>query len=182
MKIFGFGLAGLVVILVVWVVIFNNGMVDLQEQIEAKNKDNQQIYSSINIKIEQSGLVASEYSDKVIRAIETAIGDRYGDGGAKGAMLWLKEHNPEIKPEVYTKIQQIVESEFTRFEANQTTLLEFCRIYKAKIRKFPGNMLAGVLGFSKSDIEPFMTVLTTAIAQGAFKTGTMVAPNTFGKK
>jgi len=168
-----------VAIIAIWCIVFNNSMVSLQEQIEAKNKDNQQIYSSIRIKIEQSGLVANQYSDQVVRAIESAIGNRYGGGGAKGAMLWIKEQNPEINPATFTKVQQVVESEFTKFEANQTTLLDLGRVYKTKIRRFPNSMVAGLFGFKKSDIEPFMTVLTTQEAQRDFSTGTMTAPDTF---
>jgi hypothetical protein len=174
--------AGVIAFVIISLITFNNSIVTLQEQIEAKHTDNKQVYSSIRIKIEQAGLVANTYSDQVVRAIETAIGSRYGDGGAKGAMLWIKEQNPEIDPATYTKLQQIIESEFTRFESNQTTLLDLGRVYKTKIRKFPGSFLASILGYSKEDMDKYLTVLTTKEAQEDFDTGNMTAPNTFGTK
>ena len=170
----------LVAIAIIWAVSFNNSMINLQEKIEAKHKDNLQVYSSIRIKIEQAGLVANTYSDQVVRAIEVAIGKRYGGGGTKGAMIWIKEQNPTIDSATYTKVQQVIEAEFTRFEANQTTLLDIGRIYKAKLRKFPGNLLVGILGFSTGDIEPYLTVLTSTEAKRDYESGTMTAPNTFG--
>lgn len=173
---------GCLVLAIIWLFTLNNSMVTLREQIETKAKDNQQIYSAIRIKIEQSGLVVNTYSDQVIRGIEAAIGGRYGNGGAKGAMLWVKEQNPQIDPVVYTKLQQIIEAEFSKFEANQTTLLDLGRIYKTKAQKLPGSIFVGILGFSKEDVDKYMTVLTTKEAKEDFATGTMTAPNTFGKK
>ncbi len=168
------------VLLAILVFNYNNSMISLQEQIIAKSEDNQQVYSSIRVKIEQAGLVANTYSDQVVRGIEAAIGTRYGGGGAKGAMLWIQEQNPEIKPEVFTKIQQIVDIEFSRFESNQTTLIDLGRIYKTKLRKFPGVIFASILGYSSEDITNYMTVLKTADAKRDFSTGTMTSPDTFG--
>lgn len=180
-NIFTWGSLALVFLLGAYVVSFNNSMIELQSQIEAKHKDNKQVYGSILTKIKGISGTASEYSDQVVRAIEVAIGSRYGDGGAKGAMLWLKENNPEIKDTLYLKLSQVIESEFTRFEANQTTILDYERVYRNKVKKFPGNILASILGFSMDDIKPFMTVLTTAAANEAFETGTMQELDPFGK-
>ena len=178
----GFIVSSVVVaIVVVWVINFNNSMISLQQQIEAKSADNRQIYSSIRIKIEQAGLVANQYSDQVVRALEIASEKRDCGGVAKGAMLWLKEENPSIDPSTYLKLQQIIEAEFTRFEANQTTLLDIGRIYKSRIRQFPGNIFAAVLGISLDDIAAYMTVLTSAESRRDFDSGEMTAPETFNQ-
>lgn len=176
------GVLSVAALIAIYVITFNNGLVSLKNQISAAYKNNQQVYSSIRIQIEQSGLVAETYSDQVIRAIQEAMTNRYGGGGAKGAMLWIKEQNPTIDLATFTKIQQIIEVSYIRFEANQTTLLDKGRIFDTRIEQFPGSLLAGVLGWSHADIEPFMTVLTSADAQRDFSTGTMTAPSTFGKR
>lgn len=167
--------------LIIKIIGLNNTLVRQVNTIEAKFKDNQQIYSSIRIKIEQSGLVANEYADKVIQAFNQAIANRYGGGGVQGAMLWIKEQNPNIDPGVYTKIQQLVEAEFSKFEANQTTLLDMGRTYKDTISTFPNNVIASILGYDNQKIEPYMTILISDNAKQDYSTGTMTAPNTFGK-
>lgn len=168
-------------IMVIKVITLNNTLVRQVNTIEAKFKDNQQIYSSIRIKIEQAGLVANEYADQVIRAFNESISNRYGGGGVKGAMLWIHEQNPNIDPSVYTKIQQLVEGEFGKFEANQTTLLDMGRTYKNTISTFPNNIIASFLGYDKEKIEPYMTILISNDAKQDYSTGTMTSPNTFGK-
>ena len=173
---------GLAALIAIYIMLFHNGMVSLKNQISAAARNNQQVYSSIRIQIEQSGLVANTYADQVVRAVTEAVRNRYGGGGIKGTMLWIQEQNPNIDPATFTKIQQIVETSYSRFEANQTTLLDKGRVFDTRIQQFPGSILAGVLGWSHADIEPFMTVLVSTEAQRDFSTGTMTAPKIFGGK
>ncbi len=175
------GLASFLIVLVIYAVSFYNGTYDLTRRIKAAHENNVQIYGSVRMKIEQSGLIADRYSDQVVRGIETAIKSRYGGGGAQGAMLWIQEQNPTISQTAYQKIQEIVGSEFSQFAANQTTLIDLGREYESRIGSYPGKLFAGVFGFSYETIKPYMTVISTAEAQRDFSTGTMTAPRTFGK-
>ena len=174
------GLA-VVVVLGLYAMTFHNGMVSVKNQIKAAHENNQQVYSSIRIQIEQSGGVANEYSNKVIEALKVGMTGRYGPKGSQASMQWIREQNPNIDPSVYKKIQQIVEVSYSRFEANQTTLIDKGRIFQDKLEKVPGSILAGLLGWSMADIEKYMTILKSADAKRDFATGTMTAPSTFGK-
>ena len=173
---------GLIAFIALYSVIYYNAMIGLQEQIRAKYDDNQQIYSTLGIKIEQSGLTADRYADQVVRSIEVALDKRYGKDGIQSNMVWIQESNPEIDAAVYKKLQQVIESEFTDFASNQRTLIDLGRTYRKKLRGFPSTVLAKQFGFSEADITEYMTVLKTDDAQRDFNSGKMTTPELFKNK
>lgn len=148
-----------------------NNLVSLEQGIEASYKDNQNVYSSITNNMKSQGLVVKEYEDAVLKSIDKAIQGRYGTGGAKQAILFLKEDNPRIDPAIFSKLSAVIEAGYNKFEAAQTSRLDRIRIYKTELRSFPNNMLAGALGFPKIDLAKYETIVVSSDTKKAFETG-----------
>lgn len=158
-----------------------NGLVDDETGIEAIDKDMQNVHASVYKQIKGQGLAVEKYGEMVIESFKVAMSGRYG-GGSQAAWQWIKEQNPDIKPEIMSKLQVIIEAGYTKFEATQRTKIDRVRSYKAKLRKFPSNVVAWVCRFPKIDLKLMDRIVTSAETKHDFDTGELSDPDPFGKK
>jgi hypothetical protein len=166
----------------IFLVLDRNEFISIRNGAQVKQENNQVIWGSVRMKIEQLGLTANQFPDQVVKAMVASNESRYGGGGVKGAMLFIREQNPTMPPTLLLKVQQVVEAEFSRFEANQTSLLDYRTAWNNKTEQTPSNITAFVFGYHKGDLDQFTKTITTAEAKQDFANGTMTAPNTFGEK
>ena len=167
---------GALAVLAIYAFMTYSGLVGLQNSMQATFKNNQQVYSSVLIQIESTGAIAKAGTDQQIKGATEAIAARYGKDGAKGVMTWIQEQNPNIDTKLYAKVQQIVQIGYTRFEANQRTLIDKTRIYQNMVTIPPSSMVAKIFGFTMEEIAPYTTILISNDATNAFQTGVMGAP------
>ena len=131
-----------------------NGWIKIENQVFSKQEVIGNTLTSFLNKATTSMGIAKAQADKVIEAIKVANETRYGGGGANGAMLWLKEQNPNMPTELYVKVQNTVEAGYSRVEMEQNENIDLIRAYKSSLETFPNNFMAGWLGFPKKwDME-----------------------------
>ncbi len=153
----------------------------LEEKLDAKDKDTQNIYASITNSLKTEGLVAEKYSDTVIKALNAAMSGRYGEGGSKAAMTWITENNPAIDAGVYQKLMTVVEANYTKFEVGQREKIDILREYKTKLRTFPSNIIASAFGYPKKDLEKLGQIIINDATQKAIDSGKAEAINPFSE-
>ncbi len=175
------GIIGALALIALYVIITYNSLVGLQNSMKTTTENNQNVYSSVIIQMKQSGIIAITQSDKQIEASTKAIEARFGEGGAKAAMSWIQEQNPTISTELYAKAQQIVESGYKEFQANQTSLIEDKRLYYNMLDKIPSSLVAKLFGFTKKEIDSYTKVLKSETAKADYATGTMSEQDIFKK-
>lgn len=158
-----------------------NGFIRLENQILAVDKDMQNVHASIFNQIKSQGLSVEKYGNLVIESINAAIGGRYGEGGSKAAFQWIKENNPTIDPNVFNKLNVAIEAGYTKFEATQRTKIDVIRVYRNKLETFPSNIVAGVFGFPKKNLDELERIITTKETKKTFETKEMETIDPFKK-
>jgi len=175
------GIVCIILILVISVGNTNNNLVGLEEGIVASYNDSENIHSNTLKKIKQAGFVTDNYSTKVQETVSAAIRGRYGDGGVRAGMVWIKEENPEISPALFERMLVIIEAGNNQFAAKQTDRLDRVRVYRTELRSFPQNLTASFLGFPKIDMNKYTKVISVKGSKEAVETGVDAAVNPFGE-
>ena len=141
--------------LAIWVVASyisaNNYAASTESAIEARWKDNQNVFSNYGQKVMEAAQVPAMYKDDLAQVMKTAITARYGDGVSKATMQWLKEANIPFDSKLYTNLQQIIEAGRNDFQNAQTSRLDVCRQYTAEQGKIPRGWFMRMAGYPKID-------------------------------
>lgn len=159
---------------------FYNTSIAFEEQLNVVHTDTQNVFSKATKTMTRKGYTLGKYSKDVIASINASIGGRYGKGGAKGAMLWLKENNPKMDTALYTQLNQVIESGYAEFADIQTRKLEIVRAYNTHLKTFPNNLFATVFSFPKRDLSKLSSIVTDAKTTKTFQTGEEDMSNPFG--
>jgi hypothetical protein len=120
-----------------------NDAVSLEEATKAQWRDNANEYDAFWKKVQEVAQVADKYKDdfkNLLVAEETA---KFGEGGSKAVMQWFQERQIVLDPQMYRKVQDVIEAGRDGFKRAQTELLDKQRKYGFHVRSFWGRMWAG---------------------------------------
>jgi hypothetical protein len=176
-----------------------NDAVALEEATKAQWRDNQNEYDSFWKKVQEIAQVADKYKDDFKGLLVSETQAKFGPEGSKAVMQWFQERQINLDPQMYRKIQDVIESGRDGFKRSQTELLDKQRKFGFHIRSFWGRMwaswynmphtLAGELAPPKDiDGDGKLTVLdypivTSAKTKAVFQSGEDNAPiDVFGTK
>lgn len=176
---------GVVVMLVGSIAIFMvssyNAFITAENGIVASHEDMQNVHASIFNSIKSQGLVVDKYNDMVIKALNAGMSGRYGPDGVKGAMLWIKEQNPSIDPQVYNKLQVAIEAGYARFESAQRTKIDKIRVYNNVREGYFRSWAARHYGFPRKVTPDMLITVTSAETEEMMQTKKMKTIDPFAK-
>jgi hypothetical protein len=147
----------------------------MEQQLQAKLEDNENVLAQYGQKISEMAQVPAMYTDDLTKVTREAIQGRYGEGGSKAVFQWIKEQNPTIDASLYGRIQQAIEAGRNEFKNSQTQLLDIRRSYQTALGNFWQGLWLRVAGYPKTDLSKFKAV-STERAGRAFETGKEDAP------
>lgn len=153
----------------------NNSANAMEQQIKAEYENNKNVLSGYTQKIAEAAQVPDMMRDDLQKVVTGAIQARYGEEGSKATMQWLKEQNPQLDPQIYRKLQQIIEAGRDEFKNSQTRLIDVKRNYETSLGNFWSGMWMRIAGYPKINLADFK-VVTTDKVEDAFKKGREEGP------
>jgi len=150
-----------------------------EQTLKAKYQDNENVLSSGYQQLQGVAGVTKMATEDQIAIFKAAIQGRYGDGGSKAVFQMITESNPVQDPQLYRKVQQVVEGTQKEFQLSQTTFLDIKRSYETELGTVWKGMWLGFAGYPKTDLSQYK-IISSQGASDAFKTGKQAAPN-FGR-
>lgn len=142
----------------------------VEQALEAKYQNNENIYANGTQKVMEIAQVPSMYTADLTKVVKAAIEGRYGSNGSQATVQWLKEAGVSIDSGMYIKIQQVIEAFRNEFQGAQTELLDQCRTYKTSLGNVWGGFWLRTAGYPKLDLSKTCTIVTTDKAHQTFET------------
>lgn len=142
----------------------------LEQGIKATWENNEGILGQYGQKVVEVAQVTDMARDDIAKIAKEAIGGRYGEGGSKAVFQAINENNPSVDPELYRKIQQVVEAGRNQFQAGQTRLVDQKQVYETALGTVWTGMWMRFAGYPKLDLSKYK-IITTDRASNAFQTG-----------
>jgi len=146
--------------------------------LEAAYTNNQNILAQYGQKIQEAAQIPAMQRDDVAKVLMGAVGARYGKNGSQASMQWIKEQNPSLSPELYTKLQQLIEAGRDEFKNSQTELIDKKRSYSTELGSFMRGTFLRIAGYPKKPLSDYK-IITTDYADDAFKAGKESGPMKF---
>ncbi|WP_407306230.1 hypothetical protein [Acinetobacter sp.] len=150
-----------------------------EQQLDAKYDDMQQTLSSGYQQLKGVAGVTKMATQDQIELFKAAVTGRYGADGSKAVFQAITEHNPVQDPQLYRKVQQVVESTQKEFQQAQTEMLDMKRSYKTELGSVWKGFWLGIAGYPKLDLKKY-SIISNEGASEAFRTKKQAAPD-FGR-
>lgn len=140
-----------------------------ENQLTAMLENNENIYANGTQKVIEIAQVPSMYAEQVSKVTREAIQGRYGQDGSKAVFQFLQEQNPQLDPDMFAKIQVVIEEFRNKFELAQRDMIDVKRMYNTQLGSLWTGFWLGVAGYPKVDMKKF-EIVTTERARQTFDT------------
>lgn len=121
----------------------------------------------INFQYEKNQAALAGYTNKIMDLVQVpamaknqikeiavaAIQGRYGQEGSKALFQAIVEQNPNVDPGLYRQIMQEMSAGRNSFDADQTTILDKCRVYDTYVESAPQSFFVGMAGHPSSNFD-----------------------------
>jgi hypothetical protein len=134
---------------------------------------NKPVLDKVTQNIKGAGLAVNEYTDLIVKAINTGMTGRYGPAGSQAAVQWIRENQPNIDSAVFLKLQQIIQANYAEWAAAQITLRDRVRVYETDTGQGLSGIVASVLGYPRESFNMalYKRMIVTADTNETFDTG-----------
>lgn len=176
---------------------YNTG-VGLNAGTLAQYRDNQNKYDAFWKSVTEVAQVPAQYKDDFKALVVQETEAKFGPEGSQATMQWFKERSLTLPPELYTRVQTVIEAGRADFKQGQQMLLDrqrramthrdtawgqFAGMFANPFKEINGELkppkdLDGDGLYTIFDYD----IVTSAKTKKAFETGEDEAINVFGSK
>lgn len=143
----------------------------LEQGIKARYEDNQNVLSNTTNVIMETAQVPAMAREDLKEVINTSLQARYGANGAQATFNWIKENYPgSVDPQLYRRIQDVIESGRRDFSTAQTQLIDQKRVYETNLGSPWTGFWLRLAGYPKINLDDYKIVINDRTAE-AFRTG-----------
>jgi len=142
---------------------------EAENSLVAKYDNMENILAQYSLKVMEAGSVPSMYKDDMKDVMTSVMAARQGEGGSKATFQWFKEHNIELDPSMYAKIQTIIEAGRNKFQNAQTGFIDAKRAYTTNLGYLWKGMWMRVAGYPKINLADYV-IISSGHAKKAFET------------
>lgn len=149
---------------------YRSSCVRAENGIVAQYDQDKNNYDNMWKKFREMSQVSDMYASDLKKVYDDAMHGRYGEGGSKAVLQFIKEQNPNLDPAVYVKLQAAIEAGRNSFMEDQKQLLARKQTYNDLLR---GNTALWVNwhpwnGFPRIDLSKY-DIVTSDKTEDAFK-------------
>lgn len=142
-----------------------------ENDIKAQYEQNQNVLSSLSLRVVEQMGVAKEYKKAVQDVIKQGMEGRFGANGSGALLQAFTEAYPgQLSPEMYIKVQNSIESGRKDFENEQKLLISKVQVYQNALDKFWSGLWLKFVGKPKIDLNQYKVIVSTH-TQDTFKSG-----------
>lgn len=138
--------------------------------LKAQYDNMQNILAQYSLKVTEAAQVPQMYSTDLANVAKAAIAGRYGPNGSQATFQWIKEHNPNVDPQVFVKIQEIIEGGRDNFQTAQTQFIDMKRSYQTELNSFWSGLWLHAAGYPKVSLDSYKLISSDHAAE-TFQTG-----------
>lgn len=142
-----------------------------EQQIDERRQNSVSVLSNYTMKVKEMASVPDQAVGDLERLIKASMEGRYGDGGSKATVQFMREHNISIDQTLYRNLQSVMSGGRDEFKNSQDRLISQCRAYKTDL----GNVWSGfwlkMAGYPKADLNVICRVVSDGKTDAAFQTG-----------
>lgn len=121
----------------------------LEKTTKAQYQENKNQYDAFWKKVKETAQIPDKYRDDFKELLVAETKAKFGEGGSKAQFQWFKDRDLKFSDQIYTKIQNVIESGRNDFKRSQTELLDKQRKYETHLDSFFGRFLSSSFGFPK---------------------------------
>ena len=150
---------------------FDNYAVNIEEQIKAKQDDNEQKLGQYSLRVMETAQIPKMYAADVKELYSNIVTGTFGENGSEAMFQLIRTANPTLDPSLYANVQRIMESGRLDFEKSQTELRDILRGYQSTLRrKWPSFWLTTLNDFPTINFDDYR-LITSEHSQEAYSTG-----------
>lgn len=131
------------IMMIVWGVGISNGEIKLRNKITAKVDVIDAYYDKMWKTIKQQAGVTEEYKESFKEIYPALMEGRYSGDNKGKLMLWIKEDNPEFKPDLLNKLMASIEGLRDGFFTEQKQYRAMIEQHDNMRMVFPSSMIVG---------------------------------------
>ncbi|WP_368880289.1 hypothetical protein [Proteus mirabilis] len=158
------------IVAIVAVISSYNGIIRMQENIQALNNKSENTLSNYTNKVAEVAQVPSKYKEDLKEVIRENFQGRYGSDGSTATMQWFKENNINLDSKLYLNIQNVIISGRDEFKISQDRIQNLCATYNGSIRSFPKNIIVSMFDMKSNLKEDACYVVSDSRTREVFQT------------
>ena len=113
---------------------YSNMGATMEQNVKMTYEDNKVVLNSYTAKVSEAAQVPDMYRDDLQKVIESTFQGRYGENGSQAVFQFINENNMTLEPQLYIKIQQIIESGREDFKVSQKRLVDVTNNYELALQ------------------------------------------------
>lgn len=159
------GVLALLLFIVPTIISVSNTEISLRKRILAQQENLEVVFDNTWKTINQVAQVPSQYKEDFRSVYSDIMGARYANERGGALFSWIREHNPQFDPSLYTKVQTVIEAERANFTREQKKLVDLHREHSTYISVFPNSLIVGRRG------EVQIQTVTSQKTEETFRSG-----------
>lgn len=156
---------------IAWLVSIKFQSEKFENQLEASYQNMQNVYSSVDKILLNSGITVKNFGETKIKAIQESI-KRYAEK-PELMMQWVQENPQQIDSKLWENFQKQIEIQYTKFEMAQTLKISISQEYKNFLyTTVRGNIANIVWSYPTQPVKSIMEqIVVTEDSKETFETG-----------
>lgn len=159
---------------------YRSDCVRMEAKVVAQYDQNRNNYDNMWKKFREMAQVPDKYAGDMKKMWADTMRARYGEGGSKALFQFIQEHNPQLDPSMYVKLESAIEAGRNSFAADQQQLIDVRRQYEVVLKDNRALFVGWIFSYPTIDLKKY-DIVTSDKTDDAFRTKKSDEVDIFGQ-